>query len=450
MGVIKKSKNKIYLSIYVVLPLIIGVFLGIWQVQPPSANEDSPAFQRMMYNIERFAVQPRIVGTTELEHTRTMIVAEIENMGLFPITHYTWYTRDEAISANRRLRGGLESRFDNLPDEFIVQNIFVKLESSTTDRGIMFVSHYDTWASSPGAADAMMPVAAMLEAMRAQSHNENLANNIYFLITDGEEHGAIGALAFIDDHPELKDKIDMVVNLEAQGNRGGLILFETSPQAYSMLNVYRRAVPSPLGFSIAQTLYNSWNTYTDFCFFLEYGWRGINMAIVEGFEHYHRPTDNYENLNNNTAWHYLTTTLGLAEYAAYNSLEELQGQSSSAVFFPFLKNNLILLSYTWANVFCVLACLLALAYLAYQYIKKRPLATLTNISLLILIPLSVVLSIIFTAGSYLVWVPLLFMTLTAFLKNWEVLYRVVQMVSIVIISLLWIPLIYLIMILTNQ
>ena len=436
-------KTKLLRVAFILLPLIAGIFLGIWQVKPPSANEDSPAFQRMMYNIERLTAQPRVVGTIELEQSRNQIIAEIEDMGLTPITHFAQYTKDEAIAANRRLRAGLESRFHNLPDEFTVKNIFVELESPTTDRGILLVSHYDSWPGSPGAADAMAPVAAILEAMRSQAGNENLTNSIFFLITDGEEFGAIGALAFIHDHPELRDRIDMVINLEAQGSRGGLILFETSPQAYSMLDLYRGAVPRPLGFSIMQTIYESMYTYTDFCFFREYGWNGINMAAIEGLEHYHQPTDNYENLNRDTAWHFLTVTLGFAQYAADNSLDTLQEQSSQAVFFPLFPGNMVLLSYAWAYILCILACLLALAYFVYEYKNKRKLVSFTNIRILVFVILSLTITTIFNAGSYLFWLPLLAMTITAFTRKWEMAYRITQMASRLIVLLLWVPLVYL-------
>ena len=43
--------------------------------------------------------------------------------------------------------------------------------------------NYDTMQYTPGAADAMTPVAAMLETIRFHAHNNNLANNLHFLVT---------------------------------------------------------------------------------------------------------------------------------------------------------------------------------------------------------------------------------------------------------------------------
>jgi len=454
-----KAKKILSAIAYFALALIIGIVLGIWQTRPPTADETCPAFQRMMYNIERLAVEPRVVGTEELDRARAKIIAEIEDMGLTPVVHSRRYTQEEAYSAWTRLRWSSDvpleplpipyprrrSRFDSLPDEFYVHNIFVRLEAPNSDRTIMFVSHYDSWPNSPGAADAMTPIAAMLEAMRSQANNRTLANNIYFLMTDGEEFAAIGVLAFIQDHPELRDRIDLIVNLEAQGNSGGLILFETSPNPHSMLNVFRRAVPRPLGLSLGQTIYEAMRTYTDFNFFRQYGWRGINLAIIDGHEHYHRPTDTFENLNRNTAWHYLTTTLGLADYAANNSLERLGARPRRAIFFPFLPGNMVVISSPWIHILRDLAIALAITFFVYERKTKKTRVTIYSIYLLFLAALSIVATIFVPTGEYLVWLPLLVMSVTAFLKKWIVAYRVAQLLSRITVLLLWVPLVYLVL-----
>jgi len=398
----------------------------------------------MMNNVERWAQEPRVVGSANLERIRAEVIAEIEGMGLSPTVQTVWYSRDEviAVQASLGLAGGIGGRFFALPPELPVVNIFVELPSPRTDRGIMFVSHLDSWPGSPGAADAMVPVTAMLEAMRAHAGNENLANSIYFLITDGEEFAHIGALAFIRERPELQDRIDMIVNMDAQGNSGGLILYETSPNPYAMLNVFRRAVPRPIGMSVGAQIYAWMNTSTDFTFFKRYGWSGINLAIIEGLERYHTPTDTYDTLNRSTAWHYLTTTLGLANYAANNPLDELRAPSTRAVFFTLLPGNLVILSYLWAYILCAVACLLALAYIVLSRKKKRLKASPQIIVMLTLIILSIISAIFFHTGSYLVWLPLLAMSICAFLEKRPAAYRVAWMLSLIITLLLWVPLIY--------
>jgi len=397
-------KKRIYIAISILVPLLIGITLGIWQVQPQRANGDSPVFQSMMHNIERLAQSPRHTGTPdafiELKRVRSEIIAEIESMGLEPIIHDVSLFRMEVTEIRQLLgRRALYRRYFH--DQFLpLQNILVRLESQTSDRVVMIVSHYDSAFNSPGAADAMLPVAAMLEAMRIHAGNENLANNIYFLITDGEEIGALGAYAFIRERPDLANRIDMLVNLDARGTSGGLILFETTPQPRSMLKLWNRAVSRPIGFSLAQPIYEYLNYFSDFCFFSMYNWRGVNLAIVQGGEHYHTPTDDFTHLNRNTAWHYLTTVLEFVDYAANNSLYGLHDNSSNAIFFMLLPGNMVVISYTWAYILCGLAVLLALAYFIIQIKNKRLKMSQSTVALLVLTILSIISALLFHVGSY--------------------------------------------------
>ena len=446
-------------ALYLAAPLAIGIALGLMQVKPPLADESSAAFARMMRNIERMATEPRVVGTRELDRARALIVAEVEGMGLRAEIQSTPYTREEAIEAwlqritddevafaelvEQVSDGRIKTRFADLPDSFFAHNIFVRLESPGASNTILFASHYDSWPESPGAVDAMTPVAAMLEAMRDHAGNDALANNIYFIITDGEEFAALGVRAFIAAHPELRDKIDMIVNLDSQGTRGALILFETSPAAHSMLNVFRRAAPSPLAFSVGKPAYDALRTYTDFSFFLRDGWRGINLAVIEGGEYYHTSADTLRHLDRNTAWHYLTTVTGIADYAARNSLESLRGPSVNAVFFPLLPGNMALFSYAWAYALCALAVTLSIAYFFFQKRKKRR-PTFFSIYLLALSALAIAAAVFLHEGSYLIWLPLLTLAITAFLKRWKIAHRVAQATSRVLALLLWVPLVYLI------
>ena len=43
----------------IILVLASASVFSIWRISPPRADESSPAFQRMMYNIERLAADVR-------------------------------------------------------------------------------------------------------------------------------------------------------------------------------------------------------------------------------------------------------------------------------------------------------------------------------------------------------------------------------------------------------
>ena len=410
---------------------------------------------------------------------RDEIIAEIEAMGLTPIIHRTEATLRDNLEAGLLIRPMqnpdatalwvqaitenfedileanatyMRNLFPNHPwghgEHIYVDNILVTLPAADGSAGgIMFVSHYDTMQYTPGAADAMTPVAAMLEAMRVHARNDNLANNLHFLFTDAEEVWALGAFAFSRDFPHMIDEVDMLINLEAVGNSGGLLNFQTSDAPHAMISLYNRAVPRPIGFHWGDWVYTTQMpfSYTDFTVFREYGFAGLNFAILGGHEHYHTMTDTFENLNRNTAWHFLTTTMALADYAANNSLERLREPSQDAVFFTFLPGNMLVMTVTTANIFMGLAFAVALAFLIYRFKTKMQKAWLVTILLMVLMIATILLLIFLGALGYLFWIPLLAVSISAFLKKWTLAYRCAMTVSGAVFLLLWVPPVYLLL-----
>ena len=149
--------------------------------------------------------------------------------------------------------------------------------------------------------------------------------------------------------------------------------------------------------------------------------------------------DSYENLNRATAWHCLQTTISLADYAANNSLEDLQEPSREAVFFPFLPGGIVLMTDITSNVICAIACVFALVVGTLRVRKKQPNSTSSTILMSLLILASIICSTFFTAGSYLLYIPLLLMTITSLIKTWPKAHIAAKMVSGVIVLILWVP-----------
>ncbi|MDR2713359.1 MAG: M20/M25/M40 family metallo-hydrolase [Clostridiales bacterium] len=467
------KRKTIFKILLITITLIIGIVLGVWQLKPPHADKSSPmypAYERMLHNIERFAVNPHPAGSVENDVVRAQILDEIMSMGLVPAldkASYTaaeiaekWFWIDNADSKeqwwNKRQKF-VEKRSDGIhnPDDFFaslvteegtldVHNIFLKLDAPDTDRGIMFVSHYDSVGMGPGAADAMVAVCAMLEAMRVQAQNYTLKNNIYFLITSGEEDGLLGAFAFVKEHPKLANKIDMVINLEARGNGGGLVLFETSKEAYSLLHTVLKSGASPVSFSLAASVYEMMPNSTDFMVLIDNGFKGINMAMIENVENYHQPTDTYENLNKSSAWHYIHTVMHLTNYFADNSLEELNEPSVAAVYFQFLPGITVLMSVMVSHLLCVLTCILGLLFIIMQVKKKQLKITGLTVFMGVLALLSIGSAVFLAAGSYLFYIPLLAMVCTMLLKKRILVHTAAKVVSGIVTLLLWVPFVYMV------
>ena len=166
------------------------------------------------------------------------------------------------------------------------------------------------------------------------------------------------------------------------------------------------------------------------------------MAIIEDSEHYHMPIDTVENLNLDTAWHYLTKTLSIADYVANNYIGDLQEKSQPAIFFMFFPNNMIIISYSWAYAFTMIGCLFALVSIWLRHRRKIHLVIFSNISLILLSIISLASLILFIEGSYLIWFPMLIISLTELLDRLKWLQFALYLVAIAVTLILWVPLIY--------
>jgi len=435
----------------IVVTLVVGVIVGLWQIKPPQVNEASsayPAYQSMMNNIRKLTVEPHKSGSAAIEKVRSQILDEIKSMGLVPTVEQETYTAAEIAQTRARLgfsvaSGSTLASMVGEDGTLALQNIIVKLDAPGTERGVMLVSHYDSTKNGPGAADDMTSVCAMIEAMRAQAQNGALKNDIYFVITDGEENGLLGAVKYVDAHPELKSKIDMVMNFEARGNRGGLLLFETSPKAYSLLKTAVKSGAKPIGFSWAAAIYAMMPNNTDFTVFLKSGYPGMNFAAIEGVATYHQPTDSYENLNPSTVWQYLQTVLALTDYAANHSLDNLRETPSQAVYFPLLPGVMVLMSSIVSYVLCAVASGLALVSIFVRAKTGRRKVSFSIVLTGLLVLLSIGSALVFPSGSYLFYIPLLCMAATMLLKKWAVVQTATWMVSGVVALLIWVPVLFL-------
>jgi len=422
-------KRKPNFSFYaIVVSLIIGAIIGFYQIQPPSVDRDSPiypVFLQMMENIERWTQSPRPIGSEKLELVRAEIVSEIEGMGFSPIV--------QSIE-------NINIRLNDIDVD--VQNILVKLEHPDANRSVLFMAHYDSVPISPGAGDNMVAVAALLEGLRSLAENSELKNNIYILFTDSEEFGLLGSRGFIAEHLDLLDKIDMVINIDGTGS-GGVALFERTPMSYSLVLFYRNAAVKPIGFSLASFIYNMMPMVSDLMPFAEIGLNGFSISAMEGMNTWHTVMDSFENLSEDTAWHYLLNILALVEYVANNNLDELATTQQETVFFPFFPGILVVMSVTVSNIFGIAVCFLAILAFIYKLRQKPFKATLSDICMGLLLVLTALTVVFVASGSYLFSIPLLLFVACLSIKKWRVVDTAFCGLSCTIVMLLWFPVAYL-------
>lgn len=381
-------------AILLCIAIFLGLFLGYRQILPPVAPKDvdeslitlaeadkDADFRLMLTHIRKMAGEVHSVGSPGLARTQGYLKAQLEGMGYA-------YTEDSYRLSMEEVQDLLKIWFDYHGDDSLpsadeireraglgeedlmeLNNIMVHVDAPNTDETIIFMAHTDSVIQGPGAFDDIVSVAALLEGLRAVQGKET-ARDLLFLFTDGEEQGLLGAAKFILDHPEFKERTRLVMNLEARGNSGVLILFQTTENNLGLIETYRQAVPYPFSMSIATSVYKTMPNDTDLTHFINEGYPGINLAVIDSPHVYHTPLDNYETFSRDSALHYLSTTVGLVTYLAFETELNLEADQDS-VHFPFLPGKLAVFPESLAKILSHAALALTLLCLFYLLLKKQ-------------------------------------------------------------------------------
>jgi hypothetical protein len=220
-----------------------------------------------------------------------------------------------------------------------VHNVLARLPGAAAQRGsaVMLVAHYDSVTRGPGAGDDGAAVAALLETARCLAERPRPQQDVFFLITDGEEAGLLGARAFCGDvntaykedvraraagtgdgppsHPALAD-VGIVLNFDARGSSGPAIMYETSPGNAGLLGQFAAAAPYPVANSFSYDVYRMLRNDSDFTIFRRAGKAGLNVAFIGDYFNYHTANDTPQRLDGRSMYHDGTYALSLARQFA--------------------------------------------------------------------------------------------------------------------------------------
>ncbi|WP_422657125.1 M28 family peptidase [Paenibacillus sp. EC2-1] len=327
--------------------LVLAVLMVLWSEKPPQTKGENVSelyfsSERAMHHVIQMAQKPHPNGSLAIEEVRGYIMSEMEQMGLNP---------------------ELQESKDHIKTDYFegnveLTNILGVLKGSGSGKPLLLMSHYDSVSSGPGANDATVSVAALLETVRALRAGPQLQNDIWFLLTDGEEKGLLGAQAFFRD-PIHRGAVGMVANFEARGSKGAYIMFQTSEGNGRLVKEFAKAVRNPVSNSLLADLYKKLPNDTDLTVALAYGLPGLNFAYGDGWTAYHTPMDNVDNVSLNTMQHQGENALSVAQHFGNMDLSNLE--SGDHVYFNLLG---LFIQYpaSWATVISIIfaACLLAL------------------------------------------------------------------------------------------
>lgn len=317
---------------------LLGV-LAVLALAPPEARDaDAPATAfsaaRAEKHLEQIAQRPHPTGTADNARVREYLVETARDLG-----------------AEVRVQSGnvVNTQWGSPYPGGTVHNVIAEVPGSAPEtsggKAVLLVSHYDSVPTGPGAADDGAAVAAMLETMRALKESGGVRNDVVFLFTDGEELGLLGARLFVRE--EGVEDYGAVLNWEARGSRGPVMMFETNTGNRHLIDVFADASSRPVANSLAYEVYSRMPNGSDFTVFRDAGAVGLNAAFLHGFHDYHSPHDDLEHLSLDSVQHHGESMLGLVRGLGDRDLRTLPSEED-AVYFDLFARVLVHYPADWA------------------------------------------------------------------------------------------------------
>jgi hypothetical protein len=340
--------------------LAVLACVAVRLVQPPRAVADtaSPAefsSARAMRHVRAIAQRPHPTGSEEIERVRRYIVGELSALGVRAEIQ-------EAEVVPTQARAGWPAPAAR------VRNIVARVPGTSNSRALMLAAHYDSVPTGPGASDDGSGVATLIETMRALKTSPPLKNDLILVFSDAEELGLIGARAFADAHPWMKD-VGLVLNFEARGAGGPSLMFETSDGNGALISEMASAAPHTVANSLMYAVYKRLPNDTDMTVYKGAGASGLNFAYADRITSYHTMLDSPDVMDERSLQHHGSYALSLARRFGQTDLSSLR--SRDAVYFNALGPLFIHYSEAWVWPLTVIVCALFVAVVLYGLKRRR-------------------------------------------------------------------------------
>ena len=247
---------------------LVAALLATREPGPAPADAVPQVFSagRALADVRAIAQRPHPIGSAESLRVQAYLLKRMADLGLAPQTHPFASPKGEG----RNLLGVLPGHDRQAP-------------------AVLLMAHHDSVPSGPGAADDGAGVSAVLETVRALQ-TVSRQRDVMVLLTDGEEAGLLGAKAFFGSDP-ARLHVGLAINLEARGNRGRAVMFETHRNAAPLIRALVDSDSLAAASSLMPDLYRRLPNDTDLTEAIRHGYAGLNFAFFAGLDAYHRPSD---------------------------------------------------------------------------------------------------------------------------------------------------------------
>jgi hypothetical protein len=211
---------------------------------PATAPAASFSAARAMRHVAILAQAPRPLASDANAQARAYLMAQLRGLGLDP------HVQTATVQHNET---------DQLANVHVtlavVHNIVVRKPGTTPgQRALLLASHYDSLATSTGAAQGGASSAALVETLRALQAAPPLAQDVIVLFADAQAQYGMGAQAFIEQHPWGK-RVGMVLKFDNAGNRGPLVLYDSAGADGAAIDGWAAHAPRARGSSLMRAVY---------------------------------------------------------------------------------------------------------------------------------------------------------------------------------------------------
>lgn len=266
---------------YIFLALFV-VWLAVQSIKPSSSAIDIEHLQASQQDLTEITRAKHPVGSDAHTAERAYILQEIRQLGLQAEVQTSF-----ALNPRNSSAAQVHNIVLRLPATGIGKNLAAGQQPRPA---LLLVAHYDSVANSYGAGDDGVSVANMLQVIKQLQKQPTRRNDLIFLISDAEETGLLGAIAFSEQHPWSKD-VALVLNFDNRGNSGPVLMFESSANNGQLIRHLSQATPSVISNSIMYEVYKALPNDTDFTIFRKAGIAGLNFAMIDNFSSYHTQHD---------------------------------------------------------------------------------------------------------------------------------------------------------------
>ena len=352
---------KKYLNYLAPIIVILSVYYSFKSQLPNKITKsDAPktefSTERALVQLKEISKYRHYVGSEDHERVLNYIVDELKKLGLK-------VEIQEQVIYSKKYSTGLKAK-----------NILARIKGKKKGKALLLLSHYDSAVSnSYGASDDGAGVVSILEGLRAfLAKNTQPENDIIILISDAEEVGLLGALAFVEHHPWAKD-VGLVINFEARGTSGSsYMLIETNGGNKQMIREFTKASPKiPVGNSLMYSIYKIMPNDTDLTAFREDGdIEGFDFAFIDDIFNYHMAGDNFENLSRKSLEHQGTYLTAMLNYFSNADLSKLKSDSDY-VYFNFPAIGMVYYPFAWIFPMLILAIILFAALIIIGFKKEK-------------------------------------------------------------------------------